>query len=172
MLTMGVAIAIPEPYGSRLRRKRASFGDQLAETVPSHVTLMPPLTVESDELEGVCGGLRAAAAELRPFSMTLRGTGTFRPVSPVVFVAIVGGVAGIEEVAAAVRAELEAPPAEFSFHPHVTIAHNIDDAALNRAQTDLSDFECTFQVDSFDLYLHERENGWAPKHAFQLGSAV
>lgn len=172
MLTMGVAIAVPEPYGSRLRRKRASFGDPLAATVPSHVTLMPPLTLERDGLEAVCAALRAAAAELRPFSMTLRGTGTFRPVSPVVFLAIVGGVAGIEEIAAAVRAQLDAPRAEFPFHPHVTVAHNIDDAALDRAHADLSDFECTFQVDSFDLYLHERENGWVPKHAFQLGSAV
>lgn len=169
---MGVAIAIPEPYGSRLRRKRASFGDPLAATVPSHVTLMPPLTLESDGLDDVCGALGKAAAELRPFSMTLRGTGTFRPISPVVFVTVADGVAGIEEIAAAVRAQLDAPPAEFPFHPHVTVAHNIDDAALDRAHADLDDFECTFQVDAFELYLHERENGWEPKHAFRLGESV
>ncbi len=172
MLTMGVAIAIPEPYGSRLRRKRGSFGDPLAETVPSHVTLMPPLTIDHDRLGAVCGALRAAAAELRPFSVTLRGTGTFRPVSPVVFVAIAGGVESIEGVASAVHTKLDASPAEFPFHPHVTVAHNIDDNALDRAHADLSDFECTFQVDSFELYLHESEAGWVPKHSFPLGIEV
>lgn len=172
MLTMGVAIAIPDPYGPMLREKRAGFGDQLARSVPSHVTLMPPLELADGDLHAVCTTLSDVATTLQPFPLTLRGTDTFRPVSPVVFVAIADGMAGIEGIASAVRTRLEAPAAEFPFHPHVTVAHNIDDAALDQAAAELSDFECSFRVDSFHLYLHQHDEGWTPTHEFRLAAPV
>ena len=172
MLTMGVAIAIPEPFGSELRQRRASFGDPMAETVPSHVTLMPPTEVTVAEFDGVCGALQGAASSLTPFSMRLRGTGTFRPVSPVVFIAVSQGISYTAILAKAVRTTLESPEPEFPFHPHVTIAHNLDDDALDRANDELAAFECAFQVDSFHLYVREGENGWAPRHEFLLGPGV
>lgn len=172
MLTMGVAIAIPEPFGSELRQQRAAFGDPMAETVPSHVTLMPPTEVTDAEFDGVCGALQSAASSMHPFPMRLRGTGTFRPISPVVFIAVSQGISYTELLAKVVRTKLEAPEPEFPFHPHVTIAHNLDDDALDRAYDELAAFECTFQVDAFHLYLHEGENGWAPRHEFMLGPDV
>lgn len=172
MLTMGVAIAIPEPYGTELRTKRASFGDPMAETVPSHVTLMPPTDVTEDDFNGVCGTLQEAAASLHPFAMRLRGTGTFRPVSPVVFIAVSQGISYTEILAKAVRTKLDAPEPNFPFHPHVTVAHNLDDDALDRAYDELADFECAFQVEGFHLYLHEGAEGWTPRHEFRLGTGV
>lgn len=172
MLTIGVAIAIPEPHGSLLRRKRAGFGDSLAATVPSHVTLMPPLDVAASRLDGLCDTLQQTAGRLSPFEMRLNGTGTFRPVSPVVYVTVEEGFAHADAVATAVRSTLCAPDAEFPFHPHVTVAHHLDDAALDRAQHALSDFDCSFRVDSIYLYLHKRVEGWTPTRAFALGTGV
>lgn len=172
MLTMGVAIAIPEPFGSQLRRRRAAFGDPMAQTVPSHVTLMPPTEVTEAGFDGVCATLQNAASSLRPFAMRLQGTGTFRPVSPVVFIAVSQGISGTEILAKAVRSELDAPESDFVFHPHVTIAHNLDDDILDRAYAELADFECAFQVNAFHLYLHEIEHGWTPRREFVLGSTV
>lgn len=172
MLTTGVAIAIPEPFGSQLREKRAGFGDPMAATVPSHVTLMPPMDLERDDLEGVCDVLKDAAASLHPFPMRLRGTGTFRPVSPVVFIAVSQGISYTEMLAKALRSRLGTEEPEFPFHPHVTIAHHLDDATLDLAYEELSDFECTFQVESFHLYLNTDAEGWCPKREFQLGSPM
>jgi len=172
MLTMGVSIAIPDPFGSELRQKRAAFGDTMADTVPSHVTLMPPTELTDAALDGVCGALQSAASSLEPFPMRLRGTGTFRPVSPVVFIAVSQGISYTELLAKAIRTKLGAPEPEFPFHPHVTIAHNLDDGALDAAYDDLADFECSFQVEAFHLYLHEDGDGWTPRREFPLGPTV
>ncbi|MCD9198907.1 2'-5' RNA ligase family protein [Aeromicrobium wangtongii] len=169
MTTIGVAIPVPDPYGTQLREKRAEFGDPMAETVPSHVTLIPPTEVEDDQLEAVCAALDRASATLPPFPMRLRGTGTFRPVSPVVFVAVSQGISYTEMLARCVRTAIGGAEPEFPFHPHVTVAHNLDDASLDRAYEDLRDFECQFTVTEFALYHHEQESGWVPQRAFPLG---
>ena len=172
MLTIGVAIAIPEPFGSQLRQRRAAFGDPMAETVPSHVTLIPPTEVTDADFDGVCATLQSVAAASQPFAMRLRGTGTFRPVSPVVFIAVSEGISGTEILATAIQSDLGAPESDFLFHPHVTIAHNLTDDVLDRAYNELADFECAFQVNAFHLYLHEDDHGWTPRREFLLGSAV
>src|SRR5215217_7719831 len=166
MPTIGVAIPVPDPYGSMLREKRADFGDPMADTVPSHVTLIPPTEVKDDELGIVCKALERASTALPPFPMRLRGTGTFRPVSPVVFVAVSQGISYTEMLAKCVRTALEAPEPDFPFHPHVTVAHNLDDASLDRAYDELSSFECQFTVDEFALYHHDDVAGWVPQHTF------
>ncbi|AWB93267.1 2'-5' RNA ligase family protein [Aeromicrobium chenweiae] len=169
MPTIGVAIPVPDPYGTQLREKRADFGDPMAETVPSHVTLIPPTEVADDQLDGVCAALERASATLPPFPMRLRGTGTFRPVSPVVFVAVSQGISYTEMLAKCVRKALHSPDPEFPFHPHVTVAHNLDDASLDRAYDELNDFECRFTVSEFALYHHEDGSGWVPQRSFPLG---
>ncbi|MGC5413367.1 2'-5' RNA ligase family protein, partial [Streptomyces sp. DT225] len=45
-VTLGVSIAVPEPYGSLLQERRASFGDPAAHGIPTHVTLLPPTEAE------------------------------------------------------------------------------------------------------------------------------
>jgi 2'-5' RNA ligase len=167
--TIGVAIPVPEPYGSMLREKRGDFGDPMADTVPSHVTLIAPTDVHVTALSGVCEALERASVALPPFPMRLRGTGTFRPVSPVVFVAVSQGISYTEMLARRVRKALGVEEPEFPFHPHVTVAHNLDDEHLDRAFDELNDFECEFVVDAFALYQHENGSGWVPRRTFVLG---
>ena len=167
--TIGVAIPVPEPYGTLLRNKRAEFGDPMARTVPSHVTLIPPTEVTEAELIGVCEALERASATLPPFPMRLRGTATFRPVSAVVFIAVSQGISYTEMLAKSVRTALKVEEPEFPFHPHVTVAHNLDDASLDRAYDELSGFECQFSVDEFALYQHDEVDGWVPQRTFALG---
>ncbi|KQX74936.1 2'-5' RNA ligase family protein [Aeromicrobium sp. Root472D3] len=170
MTIIGVAIPVPDPYGSLLREKRAEFGDPMAETIPSHVTLMPPTEVADGELDAVRGSLERASATLPAFPMRLRGTGTFRPVSPVVFVAVSQGISYTEMLAQCVRDALDSPEPQFPFHPHVTVAHNLDDRSLDRAYEELADFECRFTVSEFALYHHQDDAGWVPQQSFALGA--
>jgi 2'-5' RNA ligase len=100
----------------------------------------------------------------------LRGTGTFRPVSPVVIVGVVEGIAGCEKLAAATRSGPLAVDLGFPYHPHVTVAHDLPDERLDRAFTELADYEAGFEVDEFWLYVHDDRHGWRPTKAFQLGS--
>ncbi len=57
----------------------------------------------------------------------------------------------------------------FPYHPHVTVAHHVDEVALDRAFEALKDFECVFDVESFHLYVHGDDEVWRPVHTYQLG---
>ncbi|UFN43962.1 2'-5' RNA ligase family protein [Nocardioides okcheonensis] len=169
MPTIGVAIAIPEPWGSELQDYRTSVGDTTATQIPTHITLVPPARVSDEELASVTRHLACAAGAVEPFDIHLRGTGTFRPVSPVVFVTLAEGISSCELLADAVRSGPLAVDLEFPYHPHVTVAHHLDDPALDRAFDELADFECRFAVDSFSLYVHDDEAGWQPTSHYDLG---
>ena len=143
---IGVSIAIPPPYGDELQRWRASFGDPLADSIPTHVTLLPPTEVPAEDLDEVRAHLESVAKTTAPFRMTLRGTGTFRPVSPVVFVQVAGGLAECEQLERAIRGGPLHRDLAFNYHPHVTVAHHVDEAAMDRAFEDLAAYTCTFEV--------------------------
>jgi 2'-5' RNA ligase len=167
--TIGVAIAIPEPWASELQDYRTSVGDTTATQIPTHITLIPPAEVEESELAAVGDHLAEAAASVEPFDIHLRGTGTFRPVSPVVFVTLAKGISACEQLASAVRRGPLEVELHYPYHPHVTIAHHLDDPALDRAFAELADFECRFTVDAFSLYVHDDGAGWQPTHHYRLG---
>jgi 2'-5' RNA ligase len=167
--TIGVSIAIPSPYGEMLQARRASYGDPLADSIPTHVTLLPPTPVEDDDLAKVVTHLEDVASSGHAFPMVLRGTGSFRPLSPVVFVQVSGGLADCELLEKSVRRGPLDRELDFYYHPHVTVAHHLDDDALDRAFTDLADFECTFDVEEFHLYEHGGDGVWRPVRTFRLG---
>ena len=129
MATIGVAVAIPEPWATQLQDYRTSIGDTMAVTIPTHITLVPPTVVTDDELEKIEAHLEMAADDVPAFEVHLRGTGTFRPVSPVVFVSVVEGISQCEQLAEAVRRGPLAVDLAYPYHPHVTIAHDLADAA-------------------------------------------
>jgi len=149
---IGVAVPVPEPWGAELEGWRASFGDPQAASIPAHVTLLPPTAVGPDDLAAVEEHLAAAAAGVAPFPIHLRGTGTFRPVSPVVFVALATGIAGCER---------------FPYHPHVTVALGLEEEALDQAFMELAEFDAVFTVESIRLY-ELSDDGWASRAVYPL----
>ncbi len=168
MPTIGVSIAVPEPWGSRLQDYRCALGDKSALGIPTHITLMPPVETTGAELLEIEEHLAAVAARNAGFRIHLRGTGTFRPVSPVVFIVVVEGISACEQLAVRVRSGPLAQDLQFPYHPHVTVAHHLDDPALDRAFTELADFECAFTADRFSLYVHDDDDGWVPTSDFPL----
>lgn len=170
--TIGVAIPIPDPYGPQLQRARQSFGDPLARSIPTHITLVPPLRVTAEALPEIERHLRAVAAEERPFPILLRGTGTFRPVSPVVFVALAIGISECENLEGRVRrGPLDRTP-DFPYHPHVTVAHHLPDDLLDRAFKELAEYEAEFPVWGFSLYEHGADGMWRPERDFAFGAGL
>lgn len=167
MPVIGVAVAVPEPWASQLYDYRLKIGDPTAEGVPSHITLIPPIEVDGDLAE-IEEHLAGAGAGLESFTVHLRGTGTFRPVSPVVFVGLVEGISQCELLAAAVRKGPLSVDLEYPYHPHVTVAHHLDDPTLDSAFEDLAGFDCRFGVTEFHLYVHHEEEGWKATRTFPL----
>lgn len=167
MPTIGVAVAIPEPWASELQDYRMAVGDSTATMIPTHITLIPPTEVEGDLREIECH-LESAADQVQSFCVHLRGTGTFRPVSPVVFVTLVEGISQCEQLADAVRRGPLGVELSFPYHPHVTVAHHLSDDRLDQAFMELAGFECEFDVADFLLYVHDDESGWQPAREYSL----
>lgn len=168
MPTIGVAVPIPEPWGRDLQHYRMSVGDLTASQIPTHITLIPPVEVAEEDLDGIEQHLREAASSVPGFEVHLRGTGSFRPISPVVFVMLAEGISACEQLADAVRRGPLDIELQFPYHPHVTVAHHLADDVLDRAFVELADFECVFDADVFHLYLHDPDEGWHPTHEFRL----
>jgi 2'-5' RNA ligase len=168
VVTIGVAVAIPEPWATELQDYRTSVGDTTATQIPTHITLIPPVEIADGDLAAVEEHLDEAACEVGEFRIHLRGTGTFRPVSPLVFVTLAEGISQCEQLASAVRRGPLEVDLRFHYHPHVTIAHHLSDAQLDRAFRELADFECEFVASSFSLYVHDDGAGWQPTREFAL----
>ncbi|MFC7491486.1 MULTISPECIES: 2'-5' RNA ligase family protein [unclassified Knoellia] len=168
MPTHGVSITVPEPHGSVLQQARERFGDPLARFIPPHVTLLPPTEIDATSLDAFEEHLAVVARSHAAFRMTLSGTGTFRPLSPVVFVQVSSGISQCELLETAVRQGPVERRLDFNYHPHVTVAHNLGEDQLDDAFDDLVDFRCTFDVASFELF-HQTDDGvWRPLSSFSL----
>lgn len=166
--TIGVAIAIPEPYGSELQKWREHFGDPMARAIPTHVTLLPPTAVAGGEFDVVDEHLSGVAAKVAPFVMRLRGSATFRPVSPVVFVQVARGIGDCEWMERLVRGGPLARSLHFPYHPHLTVAHDLPADVLDAAFDALADYSAEFLVRAFSLYEHGPDGVWRPQRTFWL----
>ncbi len=155
---VGIVIGVPEPMATELRRARASFGDPLAGVIPAHITVVT--TTETADWETMAAHVRRVASGHAAFDVTLQGTATFRPVSPVVYVRLEQGY----EECTALHKEMQSGPLArdlpFPYHPHVTVAHDVSEAGMDRAMHTLRDYEARFTVRTVGLYEHDVNGLW------------
>jgi 2'-5' RNA ligase len=171
-VTLGVSIAVPEPHGSQLQQLRAGFGDAAAHGIPTHVTLLPPTEVEAERLPEIRTHLASVAAAFRGFAMRLAGTGTFRPLSPVVFVKVAEGGAGCTRLQGLVRDPAGPLDRElaFPYHPHVTVAHGISEEAMDLAFGTLADYTAEWTCEGFALYEQGSDGVWRKLREYPFGT--
>ena len=160
-ITIGVALPIPEPFLGELGAYRERFGDPLAHAIVAHITLVPPTEVADEEqLARIVEHLRAQAASLHPFDVVLEGAGTFRPVSQVVFVPLAEGEPQVRAAEAAVRSGPLDRPLSFPYHPHVTVAHDLEPEWLDQAQEAMASYRAAFTVDQLGLFIQGPDGVW------------
>lgn len=163
---IGVAVELPEPVARELQGWRERLGDPSAARIVPHVTLLPPTAVRQDRLPAVEEHLREVAGQGHPFDIRLRGSATFRPVSPVVFVPLVEGISECEQLAARVRSGPLARALTFPYHPHVTIAQDVPEEALDRGYRELASYDAQFRVWGLQLFEQGPDGVWRPQRDF------
>lgn len=171
MPVVGVLITLPEPAVSELDDYRVGIGDPAPAEVPSHVTLLPPTEVDPGRLDDIEAHLGNAAAAHAPYRVHLRGTATFQPVSPVVFVVLAEGIARTEQLAGDIRRGPLDVELAYPYHPHVTVAYDLDQATLDRAFEDFAGYDRAFEVDHFHLYVQGADDRWRHARRFDLQEA-
>lgn len=166
--TVGVAVTVPDPWGEQLQELRASFGDGLAWTVPTHITLLPPTEVPRDRLSKIDDHLRLIAQETGVFEVVLTGTETFRPITQTSFVMVAEGAEQCVDLADRVRSGPLRRSLPFPYHPHVTIAVDLADDAHDRAESQLADFTLRFEVTQIERYELAEHGVWESVVGFGL----
>lgn len=169
-LHLGVAVAVPEPYASVLQDARRRAGDPAADLIDPHITLLGPTTVAVSEFDQVHRQLTETAAQHPAFAVRLRGTASFRPVSPVVFVQVVQGIGSCETLERQIRTGALAQELRFNYHPHVTIAHGVPDDALDRVFDELADFDVSFPVTHIQSYEFCPDGHWCVMDGYPLSA--
>lgn len=167
--TIGVAIAIPDPWGSDLQERRATYGDRQAWTIPTHVTLLPPTQVRKDQMRSVDAHLAAVADAQVRFGIELGAADTFRPVTPTVFLRLARGADECALVADLVRSGPLRRRLVFPYHPHVTLAFDVADEQLDRAFSEHANFRLDFTASEFSRYELAEEGIWLPERNFPFG---
>ncbi len=165
---LGIVVPVPEPWAQLLVDWRAKVGDPQASLVPPHVTLLPPTEVPVSRRPAIAKHLAAVAREHPPFDMHLSGTGTFSPVSEVVFVAVARGIGNCELLANDVRRGPLARSLAFPYHPHVTVAHDVPSDMLELAYSGLADLSAEFRVEHFTEFEQTPSGAWAIAREYPL----
>jgi 2'-5' RNA ligase len=169
---IGVALPLPEPFSGELQAWRERLGDPNARQIPPHVTLLPPTAVSTSDLEKVEAHLRGIAARERSFVVHLLGSGSFRPRSPVAFVLLVGGTAECARLERQIRHGPLARPLAYPYHPHVTVAHDVSDDALDRAEKALAGYDARFRAWGFTLFERGHDGVWRPQRDYPFSGEV
>ncbi|MFW0773780.1 2'-5' RNA ligase family protein [Paenarthrobacter nitroguajacolicus] len=166
-MCVGVILGFPPEIARELQEWRASFGDPMAEVIPAHITLIT--TTPTQDWAATREHVREVARNQEPFDITISGTGSFRPVSPVVFVNVEEGF----EECVKLHEKLQTGPLErmlpFPYHPHVTVAHDVAQENLDEAETVLRDYRATFPVVSMGLYEHDTNGIWQLREELDFG---
>ncbi len=165
----GIALAVPAPHAEVLQGARADFGDPLAHAIPPHVTLVGPTVAEPADLPALHEHVTEVARRHRAFEVHLRGTGTFRPVSDVVFVQVVRGISECEQLERELRTGPLDQGLRFHYHPHVTVAHDVPEPALDRAFDELADFEARYLASGFEIFEHGDDGIWRVERHVPFG---
>lgn len=174
-VTVGVTIEVPPPWSEAIAFARKAVGDPLGEVVPAHITLIPSTVIAAADLDGLETHLDRIASGTPAFTVRLRGTGSFRPISEVAFIHVVQGAEECDALAHKLRRGPIVIESRFPYHAHVTIAQDIEPDRLDAAQRDLADFEAEFKVASILLSTHGTPDvpagttvPWTPRRNFAL----
>jgi 2'-5' RNA ligase len=167
-MSLGVILGFPPGIAEELQRWRASFGDPMATVIPAHITLVT--TTPTHDWEAARDHVREVARTQAPFMVTIAGTGSFRPVSPVVFINVEEGFEECVELHEKLQTGPLARELPFAYHPHVTIAHDVAPESLDEAETVLKDYRATFPVVSMGLYEHDADGIWQLREELDFGT--
>jgi 2'-5' RNA ligase len=165
---LGVVVEVPEPWRQLLVDWRTKVGDAQASLVPPHVTLLPPTEVPAADRPTVSAHLAEVARCHPPFTMHLSGTGTFRPVSDVVFIAVARGIGDCEMLAGQVRRGPLNRSLSYPYHPHVTVAHDVPGDMLDMAYTGLADLSAEFLVEHITEFEQLSDGSWSVARHYPL----
>jgi 8-oxo-dGTP pyrophosphatase MutT (NUDIX family)/2'-5' RNA ligase len=164
---LGVVALLPEPVSTYVQAWRRALREPFHDAVAPHITLVPPQQVPGSRLADALDLVRDAASALPPARVVLDGAASFLPRNPVAFLVVAeGGPALVALEAALRRAPLERRG--YPFHPHVTVAQELEPARIDQVVAELAGFRAAFTCDRIAL-MREQGGRWRAEAMARLG---
>ena len=150
---------------------RRACGDRSLGRVPGHLTLVPPVNVDEDEVPAALTRMRTAAAAARgPVEVTLGPPATFLPDNPVLYLEVGGAdLPAVHRLRETVFAYPLERKLTWPFVPHVTVADNAEPGRIQAALTALADYTATATFERLHLLEERPDRTWAPIADSSLG---
>ncbi|WP_085528690.1 2'-5' RNA ligase family protein [Kocuria massiliensis] len=155
---LSLILEVPDDVQDAVMNWRRQHG--AAEGYPPHITVFISELGEKPYVEAN-RFLREMRSELRgrgPAEIALSGTGTFRPISDVVYLALARGSDFLNHLHEQCR-RIRNSASPFMFHPHMTIVQNERRRLLEAAFRTFDAFEAHFTVHRACAFLSDEE-GW------------
>jgi 2'-5' RNA ligase len=158
-----VVLLIPPPLDREIDALRRALGDGTYGRVPAHLTLVPPVNVNEEDMGDALRALREASSATRPFSVSFGPPTTFLPANPVLYLPLVGpGRAAVFTVRERVFKPPLARSLTWPFVPHVTIADEAQPERITAAEMALCDYGAEVSFERLHLLQEGPGRVWAP----------
>jgi len=162
-IRLGVVLIIPPPLDREIDALRRATGDGTYGRVPAHLTLVPPVNVNEEDMGEALGALRAAAGATRPFTVHLGPPTTFLPANPVLYLPLVGpGRAAVFTLRERVFKPPLARTLTWPFVPHVTVADEASPDRITAAEQALCDYGAEAAFERLHLLQEGPGRVWTP----------
>jgi 2'-5' RNA ligase len=168
-ITIGIVIVVPEPWAQEILDWRMGLGDPYSDRMPTHITLVAPAKLPRSRMDALLTELATAMSTQPQFEVTIGPVGSFRPVSPVVFLHARDRHDELARLEQRVRQLVTDQLPMHPFVPHVTIAMNVGEGLLDAAADALSDFTATWRVAEVVVYERDNQGYWSVVKSCELG---
>ena len=149
---LGVALLLPPPFDREVDTLRRACDDGALGSIPSHLTLVPPVNVREDAMADALRVLRSAAASVSPFTVQLGPPATFLPDNPTLYLEVAGqGLDALQKLRDRVFTSPLERPLTWSFVPHVTVADEMEPERIPAAIKALAGYHATVTFERVHL---------------------
>jgi 2'-5' RNA ligase len=87
-------------------------------------------------------------------------------------VQVAAGISDCERLERRVRSGPLDREVRFNYHPHVTVAQDVPEAALEKGFAELATYAATFDVWGFTLFEEGPDRVWRPQRDFPFGQEL
>ena len=167
--TIGVSLAVPEPWGSELQQYRIGMGTRRPRHIPTHITLLPPYEVTDGER---ARGRGPPGRGGRPGRAVPRPPARHRHLPAGLTGGLRGRRAGHQPVRGARRRAAPGPAGDRPRLPVPPARHDRPPPArgqLEQAFVEFEQFDAAFDVNEMWMYLHRRGDGMAAHASVRPG---
>lgn len=177
-----IAIVPPEPVYSEIRKEQediaSRWGPERALRTPPHITIIPPLLLNADEVGWLYGIAYAIAGTQTPFPIQLKNYSSFKPrvifISPVVTPELYDLHDIWHQAIITKMPHVLAKYPDKPYHPHLTLAHkDVTHPQFDSMWKHYSNkpYQASFNANRFCILTHT-ESGWSveKEYLFDLTS--